>query len=138
VKAQFTNNEAFGLRVGTYIGNSTPVNNTLITQALQQPYSSAVDGVIQSGIIGPLTGNSKATLVSTASNRRTLGVSHIRGQSDSYTTYWNSSLDTFEVSTSGLSLVVLILSAVNLVSGVLVDLEADLTVEFSGLVPKLS
>jgi len=130
VRCHFTNQEAFGLRVGTYLGANTPVNNTLSTQTLQQPFSSQLNGIVRHTDVGPLTGKGTVTLNSDATNRRTLGVSNVRGLADSYTNSWDSTTDNGIAATSGLSLVVLSLAAVNQVSGILVDVTCELHIEF--------
>lgn len=129
-RLHFTNQEAFGLRVGSYLGSMSPANNSLSTQATQQVYSSKMNGVAKHTDIGPLTGKGTATISSDASNRRTLGVTNVRGLADSYTNSWDSTTDSGVAATSGLSLVVLSLAAVNQVSGVLVDASVDILVEF--------
>jgi len=129
-RLHFTNQEAFGLRVGTYLGSMSPANNSLSTQATQQIYSSKMNGIARHTDIGPLTGKGTVTLSSDASNRRTLGVANVRGLSDTYTNSWDSTTDSGVNASAGLSLVVLSLAAVNQVSGVLVDASVDLLVEF--------
>jgi len=131
VRANITNQEAFGLRVAIALGASAPANNTLSTQTLQQPIMSRTGSMIADKNIGPLTGNSMTTLTLQGSNVRTLGVRNVKGLADPYTNYFDTATNTWVAAVNGLTLVVLVYSAVNLTTaGVLCDIEVDLFCEF--------
>lgn len=57
-------------------------------------------------------------------------MSNAPGLADAYTNSWDSATDSSVTATSGLSLILLVFAAVNLVSGVLCQIEAQLDYEF--------
>jgi len=125
--------EAFPTRVSTVLTSTTPVNNSLNSQVTQLPLLCNMSTVNASADLGPLTGNGrtqKGELNLVASNSRNLGVRNVKGISDAYTNYWDSTTDNFVVAVSGLSLVLLVAGTSNLVSGVSFDVEADCLIEF--------
>jgi len=129
-KLSFSNQEAFGVRVMAVLGSNSPTTNTLTSQAQQLPYTSRASGAVAVDVLGPLTGNSRVDLYVSASNKRTLGVSNTPGLADAYSNSWDSATDSSVTATAGLSLILLVLSAVNLVSGVLCQIEAQVDYEF--------
>lgn len=139
VKMSCSNQEAFSVRAFIYLGAVSPANNSLATQTTQAPYVSRTAGEVVYDQLGPLTGNSRKDFILSATNARTLGVSHIRGQADAYTGYHDSTTGAVIPAVAGLSMVVGVLATgVNLTAnnGVLCSMEADLDIEFFNLNPK--
>jgi len=79
--------------------------------------------------LGALTGNAIGSLSLSGSNARNLGVRNVKGLSDPYTNYFDSTADSYIAATNGFCLQALVLATVNLVSGVVFDIEADLLLE---------
>jgi len=129
-KLSCSNQEAFAVRVMAVMGAAAPATNALASLATQEPYASRANGVTAYEVVGPLTGNSRIDLNVSASNAQTLGVVSCKGLADSYTNTWDSATDSGVAAVSGLSLILAVYSAVNLVSGVLISIEAQCEWEF--------
>jgi len=127
-----SNQEAFSVRVAGVLTSTTPATNSLSSTSTQAVYMSRIASALVHETVGPLTGANSVAMDLQASLRSTLGVNVNNSVTDQYTNYWNSTTDSGVAATQGLSLILMVLSAVNLVSGVLFDVESELTIEFWG------
>ncbi len=133
VRASMANAETFPVRGAVVISLASPANNTLQTANSQIPYIVRQNQIVRHEMLGPLTGNGRVDVSCSGSLAKMAGVQQIRGLTDFYANYYDQSTGTPTAATSGLSVVFMVLSTVNLVSGVQFDYEIDLMIEFWGL-----
>jgi len=132
-KVSISNQEAFGVRVMAVLSSQNPANASLVSETQQLPYMSRTGGVMAFDTVGPLTGQSRVDLKLRATNRSLFGVRHVPGIADNYTNSWSSDTDAAVAATTGISLIILVFSAVNLVNGILYTVETEMTTEFFSL-----
>jgi hypothetical protein len=136
VTGAMVNKDAFPVRVVVLMSANTPTNNTLTTQATQLPFVDSSPST-STETLSEVGGQNRWDFELLTSLKQMFGVKNVRGLADPFTNSWDSNADAGVPAVEGISFLMFVLSAVNMVNGVFTNLTFEMTIEFFGLNPDI-